>query len=139
MTSPPPSYPGGNYPGGNDFGNMPPYASGSGAPPSQRMSGLAIASLVLGIISIPAALTVWIGGICAILAIILGAIAMNAARKGRGVRRGLAMAGLITGLIGLILSIVVFVYAYKRTQACEHKIGHAPSRSELEQCIREGV
>ena len=49
------------------------------------------------------------------------------------------MAGLITGVIGLVLSVVVFAYAVKRTQACQNRIGHVPSRAELEQCVRDGV
>ena len=132
MTSQPPS-----QPGGNEYGSMPPYASGGA--PTARNSGLSIASLVLGIVSIPAALTVWIGAICGVLAIVLGAIGLRQARAGRAGRRGLALAGLIAGVIGLVLSVVVFAYAVKRTQACQDRIGHAPSRAELEQCIREGV
>src|SRR6266511_1314779 len=109
VTSQPPS-----QPGGNEYGSMPPYASGGA--PTARNSGLSIASLVLGIV--------------------LGAIGLRQARAGRAGRRGLALAGLIAGVIGLVLSVVVFAYALKRTQACQDRIGHAPSRAELEQCIR---
>ena len=131
MTSQPPS-----YSGGNEFGSMPPYAGGA---PTQPRNGLSIAALVLGIISVPAALTVWIGAICAVLAIVFGIIGLNQAKKGRANRRAFALVGLITGVIGLVLSVVVFAYAVKRTQACQDRIGHAPSRAELEQCIRDGV
>jgi NADH:ubiquinone oxidoreductase subunit 6 (subunit J) len=131
VTSQPPP-----YPGGNEFGTMPPYAGGAPTPPK---NGLSIAALVLGIISIPAALTVWIGAICGVLAIVFGIIGLSQARKGRANKRALAVTGLITGVIGLVLSVVVFAYAVKRTQACQDRIGHAPSQTELEQCIRDGV
>lgn len=133
MTSQPPP----SYPGGNEFGGMPAYAGG-GAPTPPK-NGLSIAALVLGIISIPAALTVWIGFIAGVLGIVFGVIGMRQAKRGKANKRVFAMVGAITGIIGLVLSIVVFAYAAKRSKACEDKIGHRPSSSELQQCIRDGV
>jgi Domain of unknown function (DUF4190) len=64
--------------------------------PSAKYSGLAIASLVLSII--------WIGGLGAILAVIFAIIALRqiAASQGRMKGRGLSIAGLIIGIIGII-------------------------------------
>jgi hypothetical protein len=64
--------------------------------PSAKYSGLAIASLVLSII--------WLGGLGAILAVIFAIIALRriAASQGRVKGRGLSIAGLIIGIIGII-------------------------------------
>ncbi|HEY2564403.1 MAG TPA: DUF4190 domain-containing protein [Acidimicrobiales bacterium] len=64
--------------------------------PSAKYSGLAIASLVLSII--------WLGGIGAILAVIFAIISMRqiAASHGRIRGRGLSIAGLVIGIIGII-------------------------------------
>lgn len=74
------------------------YPPGSYQPglPSAKYSGLAIASLVLSII--------WLGGIGAILAVIFAIIALRqiAASQGRLRGKGLSIAGLIVGIVGLI-------------------------------------
>jgi Domain of unknown function (DUF4190) len=64
--------------------------------PSAKYSGLAIASLVLSII--------WLGGIGAILAVIFAIIALRqiAAANGRIRGKGLSIAGLVIGIIGII-------------------------------------
>jgi len=69
--------------------------------PSRGTSGMAIASLVLGIL--------WMGGLGALLAIIFGAIGMKQTRDGQVGGRGLAIAGLILGIIGVIGAIAVRV------------------------------
>jgi hypothetical protein len=71
--------------------------------PSAKYSGLAIASLVLSII--------WIGGLGAILAVIFAIIALRqiAASQGRVKGRGLSIAGLIIGIIGIIGAAVTWI------------------------------
>lgn len=67
--------------------------------------GLATAALVLGILSIVTSLA-WIISIpLGILAIIFGAVSIKKAR-------GKALAGLITGIAGVIMSILVFMMVY---------------------------
>ncbi|HEX4219671.1 MAG TPA: DUF4190 domain-containing protein [Acidimicrobiales bacterium] len=79
-------------PGGYAY---PPGGYQSGLP-SAKYSGLAIASLVLSI--------VWLGGIGAILAVIFAIVSLRhiAASQGRLRGRGLSIAGLIIGIIGII-------------------------------------
>lgn len=69
-----------------------------------RTSGLAIASMVLGIL--------WVYWIGSILAVIFGHIALSQIRRDETVRgRGMAIAGVVLGYVGIglfVLGIVVF-------------------------------
>lgn len=68
--------------------------------PSQH-DGFAIASLVLGL--------VWIWGLGSLLAVIFGGVHMKqASREGRNAS-GMAIAGLILGIIGLVGAVVVII------------------------------
>lgn len=71
--------------------------------PSAKYSGLAIASLVLSI--------VWLGGIGAILAVIFAIIALRqiAASQGRLRGRGLSIAGLIVGIVGVLGAALLWI------------------------------
>lgn len=69
---------------------------------------MGVASLVLGIVSVvigvifPAA--GWIGAIIAILGIILGAVGKKNAEK-----KGVAQAGLVLSIIGLVLCLLLYI------------------------------
>ncbi|MBC5787654.1 MULTISPECIES: hypothetical protein [Clostridiaceae] len=91
--------------------NMPPYYPPQ---PPRKSSGKSIASLVLGIISdallvITCCVFPWISLICSIIGIILGMLGKKENSN------GVAIAGLITNIIALVLSIamvflVILVY-----------------------------
>ena len=68
--------------------------------------GLCIASMVLGIISIVLFCIWYISVPCSILAIIFGILGMNSSFK------GMAIAGIITGALGILFTIVIFVGAF---------------------------
>jgi hypothetical protein len=87
---------------GPGYGYAPGPAGYYGAP---RSNGLAIASLILGIVGWPFC------GVGSILAIVFGAIARGQIRAaaGRETGDGLALAGIILGCIGLALVIGFFV------------------------------
>ena len=74
-----------------------------GAPPSGN--GIAVAALVLGIVAIPTVCFWYISIPCAVLGIIFGVVGRNAATKGAP-RGGMATAGLVCGLIALILFVL---------------------------------
>jgi hypothetical protein len=79
--------------------HAPPTASTGGR------SGRATASMILGIISIPAALFAILGVILGVIAVVLGATARgDIARRGL-TNSGQAMAGMILGSIGLVLGL----------------------------------
>ena len=71
------------------------YEVGSIPSPATATNGLAIASLVLGI--------VWIYWIGSVLAVIFGGIALNQINASNGQQggKGLAIAGLVLGLVGI--------------------------------------
>jgi hypothetical protein len=74
----------------------------------QPGNGLAVAAMVLGIISVVLCFLWFLGPVLGILAIIFGALGLSKSKKvGRG--RGAALAGLILGVIGILLSIVFIV------------------------------
>ncbi len=69
-------------------------------------SGMAVASLVLGIVSLVLC-WIWVVGIpVGILAIVFGVLS-----KKQPANKGMAMAGLVTGIIGVVLAIVIIVIA----------------------------
>jgi hypothetical protein len=72
-------------------------------------SGLAVASLVLGILAIPGACCCYSSVPFGIASIVTGFIAMNRAKLSPEAHggRGMALAGVICGIIGLAFTVVV--------------------------------
>ena len=83
----------------------PGYGTGYGTPVVAVRNGFGTAALVLGILSIPGAFTVIGGVLLGILAIIFGAIGRGRASRGQATNGGSALAGIITGAVGLVLAI----------------------------------
>jgi len=86
--------------------HQPPYQQPYQAPATPTVDGLAIASLVLGII--------WIYWIGSILAVIFAAVAIKRINASQGWRtgKGMAIAGLVLGLVGIgTLTLVVIIAA----------------------------
>jgi hypothetical protein len=81
-----------------------PMYPGMPMPVPDQGGGMAIASLVLGIISLPAALAPICGVIFGGLAIIFGALGLKSTTK-----RGLAIAGLVMGIVALALAAIFFL------------------------------
>lgn len=71
----------------------------------EKLSGLAVAGMILGIIGI--ASWTWIGLLCATVGLILSAVAMRKIRKAEGKLRGRGMA--ITGLVSALVGFAVFI------------------------------
>jgi GYF domain 2/Domain of unknown function (DUF4190) len=81
-----------------------PYPNQSAVLPShqsQRISGLAVAGFVLGLL--------WLCGLGSLLATIFGAVARSQISRSNGTLtgKGLALAGLILGILGLFLAFVL--------------------------------
>jgi len=91
-------YPNAPYSGGPTD----PSAYGYQQDPRSQKKGLAIASLVLGILAI---VTFWtaVGGIVlGLIGLILGIVAILGANKGRNGGKGLAIAGVVVSVLGLL-------------------------------------
>jgi hypothetical protein len=86
---PPPAY-------GPQYGPQPGYG---GYPPPQRTNGLAVASMVLGIL--------WIYWIGSILALVFGYIARKQIRERGESGSGMAVAGIVLGWVGIGILVVV--------------------------------
>jgi hypothetical protein len=94
------------------FGAPPPAAGGFGAPPpggyaappaAPQSNGLAIGSLVTGIISL---VTCGGAGILALVAIVLGFLGLGKAKEQNGNGKGMAIGGLVTGVLSLIVGAI---------------------------------
>lgn len=129
--NPPGGYPGSGYPGNGFPGSGYPgsgYPGGSYQPPGGPYpwpapwqgdrplgeggpgKGLAVASLVLGILSLPAIVTLLGGPILGAVAIGLGVAAVRRSNRQGAPGRGLAAGGIVTGAIGLLLGGVVLAF-----------------------------
>jgi 1,4-dihydroxy-2-naphthoate octaprenyltransferase len=78
---------------------------------SQRKTGRAVASLVLGIISIPTFFFWPVSITLGVLAIVIGTMARTDARRMGYTNMGTALAGIICGIAGIVLSVGLIVVA----------------------------
>lgn len=134
-----PSSPYGGPPGGGPYGPMPgpggyaPPPAG-GYPPSYQPSyqkappgsGLATASLVLGVASPFLVFVCFAGVLTAILSIVFGGVALS-----RGVGKGRALAGIVISVLALILFTIVAMWFWSVVQDC----GRLPGQL-ADQCFR---
>ena len=76
-------------------------------PTAAPKNGLGIAALIAGILSLPAAFTIVRRIPARRLAIVLGFIGYRRARTGEATNGGMAIAGIVLGVLGIILSAVL--------------------------------
>ena len=72
---------------------------------------MAIASMVLGIVSLVLFCIWWLAIPCAILAVILGVVARGKASRGEAEGRGMATAGIICGAVAIMLAVLLLAGA----------------------------
>ena len=77
---------------------------GSNEPVRTLPKGLAIASLILGILGVLTAFFL-LGGLLGLVAVILGFVALGKIKRGEADGRGMAIGGIVTGGIALLLTI----------------------------------
>jgi hypothetical protein len=78
-------------------------------PQPRSGSGMAITALVLGILALVTCWTVIGGVLLGLGAIVVGLIALIRIKQGRAGGRGMAIGGIVTGAIGLLVAIVVII------------------------------
>jgi hypothetical protein len=92
------------------WGAAPPGYGAPGAyPPNRPMqNGLGIAALVLGILAMITSFF-FIGGLLGLVAVILGFVARGKAKRGEADNGGMALAGIITGGLGILGTLLIVV------------------------------
>lgn len=130
---PPPAYEWDQQPAG-----VPP----GGQPASTRSNGLAIASLVLGVLSIVTGLFV-IGGLFGLIGLILGFLGRGKAKRGEAGNGGIALAGIITSILGMLIAVGVLALGaflvgsdtFQNLTECLNAAGN--DQAAAEQCVAE--
>lgn len=112
-TAPPGGDPQQPYGAPPSYGDQPPPQYGSQPPPyyagQAQSNGVAIAALIVGILSLPAVVTIIFAPILGIVAIILGFIGLGRASQAGGAGRGMAIGGIVTGALGILLTVLLFL------------------------------
>ena len=110
-------------------------------------NGVGAAALVVGVVSVVLAVLVIFFPIAAVLGVVaavLGVVGMRRATRGEATNQSQAVAGLVTGILGLILAVVIGVRLgtfindhegdFRSFWTC---ITSAPTEQEQEECGRE--
>ncbi|WP_328707773.1 DUF4190 domain-containing protein [Streptomyces mesophilus] len=123
-----------------------PYGSAhtttSMTPGVRQSNGLAIAALVLGVAALLLFWTVIGGVVLGVLAVIFGIIGARRARAGRAPHKGIAIAGAVLGVLGVIASGVIIAIGASIWNSDEFKsfedcVRNADSQSERDACERD--
>ncbi|GAA3491493.1 DUF4190 domain-containing protein [Streptomyces cremeus] len=125
------------------YPHHPPQNNDYGQPhhgaPAQQKNGLAIAALVLGILSLFASITLIGGILLGLLAVIFGIIAARKARGGRAPNGVMAIIGAVLGGLGIIASGVIIAVGASLLNSEEFKnlndcVQQADTQSEKDAC-----
>ncbi|MTE19368.1 DUF4190 domain-containing protein [Streptomyces sp. TRM43335] len=118
---------------------LPPQAPAPEPPPRD---GMGIAALVLGLIALTLFWTVLVGVVLGVLAVVFGLVGHRRAARGEATNGWMALAGAVTGLVGLALSATLIAAtlaflnsdAFDDFRAC---MRDAPGSTERGQCVEE--
>jgi uncharacterized membrane protein HdeD (DUF308 family) len=116
----------------------------AGYQPRARRNGVGVGALVVGVVALVLAILVLffpIAAVLGIIAIILGIVGLRRASRGEADNRGQAAAGLITGLIALLLAVffTVTIGAFFAQHQNDFRkfgncLGGADNKQERRQC-----
>ncbi len=127
---------GGQYPppGGyeqNPAGLGPGYGQGPGygEPLRRPRNGFGIAALVLGLLALVLCWTIIGGIVLGLLALVFGLLGRARVKRGQATNGGLAVAGIVLGIIGLLISIGIVAFGVS--------ILNSPAGQSYQQCIEE--
>lgn len=114
-------------------------------PAQQLPKGMAIAGMVLGIVGLCTSIF-YVGGVIGIVGLIFSIIALRSSARGETGGRSMAIAGLVTSIIGIVINaieiilIVWFVHtASDCAQQYDPSINPDSSQSQVDQCLRQGI
>ncbi|MFE2995070.1 DUF4190 domain-containing protein [Nocardia sp. NPDC059246] len=107
QANPTPSYPAaGQQPPAYGYPGYQPYGYG---PPVQQTNSLAIASLVVSIIGVPAMFFCAFLPVVSIVGLVLGIVALNQLKSTQQQGRGLALGGVWVGAISIVIGLALFL------------------------------
>lgn len=119
--APPPPGGGGSYPGAPPHGGAPedPYRDGWHQPyaayaPQGQTPGMAVASLILGIVSLPTCMCYGCPSlICGVLGVVFGVMVLGQIKRDEAPAsaKGICIAGIVCGGVGILLSAMFWVFA----------------------------
>jgi predicted PurR-regulated permease PerM len=89
---------------------------------------MATAALVLGILAVITSFTVFGGVILGLLAVIFGVIGLRRANRGVALGRGRAIAGIILGLLGIVLAVALVAIGVS--------VLNSPEGKNLQDCLK---
>ncbi|MFC5137571.1 DUF4190 domain-containing protein [Actinomycetospora rhizophila] len=126
---------------------------GQPAVPTKPRNGMGIAALVFGILAL---LTCWwlpvVGGILAIVAIVLGVVGRGRAKRLEANNKGVATTGLVLGIISLLLNIVLSILVFvagiaflnfgggasvQQFQDCLSQASNQPNPAAVQQAVEQ--
>lgn len=134
----------GSAPYGSPPANQPGYGQPApGGPVGSPKNGLGVAALVLGILALLTSFTVLGGVLFGLLAIVLGLVGRGRAKRGEATNGGMALAGVILGVLGLLISVALIALGAsflnsdsgKELQDCIESAGQ--DQAAAEQCQRD--
>lgn len=84
---------------------------GDPPPVVQPSNGIGLASLIVGIVAILLAIFLFpLGILLGIVAVVLGIVGRSRAKRGRATNRGQATAGLVTGIVAVVIGGLIAVF-----------------------------
>lgn len=131
-------------PYGSPPANQPGYGQPApGGPVSAPKNGLGVAALVLGILAILTFFTLVGGVLFGLLAIVLGLVGRGRAKRGEATNGGMALAGVILGVLGLLIVAGLFAVGAsflnsdsgQKLQDCLESAGQ--DQAAVQQCQRD--
>ena len=94
------------------YPSPPPYGAPYPDAPPQTGNGYAITALVMGLVSIVVFWFPFVDWVLAAVAIIFGAVGISTAGRRGGAGKGMAVAGLVLGLVTAVLGIIFWAVIY---------------------------
>jgi hypothetical protein len=106
--------------------------------------GMAITGMVLGIVGLCTSIF-YIGGVVGIVGLVFSIIALRKAGRGPGGGKGMAIAGLVTSILAVIINaieIVLIVWFFNTVTNCS-QYGSAPDPntgiSQMDTCVHQKI
>jgi hypothetical protein len=130
---PPPPPPAAGY-------GQPAYGQPYGAPVVGRRNGMGIAALVLGIVAILSCWTAVGGMLAGLLAVIFGLVGRGRSRRREATNGGMALTGVILGVIGLLLGVLFLVFYVKHKDDIRNYsdcMSRAQTTAQRDACTRQ--